>query len=122
MQRRSTPGDLYNFLEFPGGKIEEEETPEQAIVREIGEEVNITVENPLFFKLSRYKKNQKTFLFYTYLFKNKDDHNLKDWFSIEDKSYLDEIPPANLELFTDLKSFFGNDMKEFLEFEEFLWK
>ncbi len=122
MQRRLEEGDLYNFWEFPGGKIENGESPGDAIIREIEEEVSIKVDKPLFFKLFRYKNKQKTYLFYIHLFKNDEDHKLKDWFSIEDDRFYKEIPPANLQIFSDLKSFFGNDMKEFLEFEGFLWK
>lgn len=35
---------LANYWEFPGGKIAEGETPQQALVREIKEEFNCTIE------------------------------------------------------------------------------
>ena len=36
-------GDFAGGWEFPGGKIEPDETPEQALIREIQEELNVTV-------------------------------------------------------------------------------
>ena len=42
-------GKLKGGWEFPGGKIEENETPQQALVREIKEELNTEIEvGPLF--------------------------------------------------------------------------
>ena len=40
---RSPEMSLPNYWEFPGGKIEENETPEQALVREISEEFNCEI-------------------------------------------------------------------------------
>jgi 8-oxo-dGTP diphosphatase len=44
--RRTTPMDAAGRWEFPGGKVEPDESPEYAVVREVGEELGcvITVE------------------------------------------------------------------------------
>ncbi|MEX0427590.1 (deoxy)nucleoside triphosphate pyrophosphohydrolase [Nocardioides sp. DS6] len=42
--RRTTPPETAGRWELPGGKVEPEETPEAALVREIGEELGCVVE------------------------------------------------------------------------------
>lgn len=42
--RRKQGIKLAGYWEFPGGKIESGETPEECLVRELSEEMNLTVE------------------------------------------------------------------------------
>ncbi len=122
MQRRDEEGPFFNFWEFPGGNIEEGETPSEAIIREIEEEVGIKVQNPYMFKIARYDYGEKSYIFYTHLFKYDEDYKLDNWFDLDDESFWSNIPPANIDLIKSLRKFFGKEMKEYKEFEKYLWK
>lgn len=70
VQVRLEEGPLYNLLEFPGGKIEEGETPESAARREVLEEVELVIpfDSPLvLFKLQDYSSNSKNICLFAFL-------------------------------------------------------
>lgn len=52
IQKRPEGKPLAGFWEFPGGKLEIGETPEEALVRELQEELQVTTIEKAFFPLS----------------------------------------------------------------------
>ena len=68
LSKRPKNKHLGGYWEFPGGKIETDETPGQAIIREIKEELNIDINNkciaPLSFSEFDYKEFQLLLLLY----------------------------------------------------------
>jgi mutator protein MutT len=53
LAQRPLSGDLPGLWEFPGGKVEEEETPEDALVREWREEMAVTPAGPVPYSFAR---------------------------------------------------------------------
>ena len=68
LSKRPKNKHLGGFWEFPGGKVETNEVPEHALIREIKEELNIDIKNnciaPLSFSEFEYKEFQLLLLLY----------------------------------------------------------
>ena len=68
LSKRPKNKHLAGFWEFPGGKVETNEVPETALIREIKEELNININKkcvaPLSFSEFNYKEFQLLLLLY----------------------------------------------------------
>lgn len=98
--KRPEGSSLAGRWEFPGGKIELNESPEQALARELKEELGVNAEiGPLkFADTHTYGKTGILFLFYEVKFwkgevKTQQHHDLK-WVTPKELREL-ELPEAN---------------------------
>ena len=84
--------------EFPGGKIEQNESPEQALIREISEELNCFVYVDTFFDKTIYEYDFGVVHLHTFLCRLKDqnpillEHHDAKWLSISELDSLDWAP------------------------------
>jgi 8-oxo-dGTP diphosphatase len=97
MQKRESSDELNGLLEFPGGKIEQDETPIDAAIREVREETGVEL-NISKLKLNRTFENalkNKTILLNIFTYESNNEFT-SDWYKVEDMdSYFNDIPPAN---------------------------
>ena len=101
-------GDLKNGWEFPGGKIESGETEEQALKREIKEELNMQIEVGELFDVVEYDYPKFHLTMQCFLCKAisgemvLNEHQSARWL---DKTNIDSVEwlPADIELIAKLK-------------------
>lgn len=108
-QVREDDGIYHGLLEFPGGKIEENETPLEAAIREVKEEVGIDI-NSTGSRLMGIYTNQiqdRTILLNVFLFPDQDSlKNRGEWLRIEkgnlSSPFKGKIPGPNHQIIDDL--------------------
>ena len=102
MQTRQSSDELQGLLEFPGGKVEEDESTLEAVVREVSEETGVDVpsEDVFFYKLFENEIAEKVIQLNIFLFN--DEPGLFDsagWHQLNSEAdlaqILGRIPPAN---------------------------
>jgi 8-oxo-dGTP diphosphatase len=117
MQVRTEDGPLNGYLEFPGGKIEKDESPEDAVLRELEEEIGmkLTQKSIQSFKVYPHRYPDRSVLLYFFLV-NPGGYELesKNWFKlplngdISDfiKSMDNKILEGDHQLLEDLRVYF----------------
>lgn len=108
-QVREDDGPYHGLLEFPGGKIETMERPSQAAVREVQEEVGITVDEAQANFMGIYPNELpgRTILLNVFLFPDQDSLAGKGkWLEISRENlsqpYAGQIPGPNHQIIDDL--------------------
>lgn len=109
-QPRDEKGSLYGKKEFPGGKIELDETPEEACRREVWEEVGIRIppdEKMILFKYQDYFVENKNICLFAFISRfDKLPEEKGEWLKIsyaeKSRQLQGEIPPINHIILDDL--------------------
>lgn len=109
VQTRTDDGPYHGLLEFPGGGVEASELPIEAVVREVEEEVGITISGGDGRLMGIYSNElaHKTILLYVFLFPEHLELNNKgQWLKIDrdglSSPYKDQIPFPNHKIIDDL--------------------
>ena len=110
---RTGPTYIAEHWEFPGGKVAPNETPEQALKRELEEEVGILVSHATLFERFTFEYPTKILNFYFYLV----DEWLGEPFGREgqegfwleqEELDMEQFPPANTKLIQRLLAEYKN--------------
>ena len=107
--KRKSEDDIFGGLwEFPGGKIEAGETPEECMARELKEELEIEVKVGKLIISNKHRYPNGIFELLTYKVEHisgnfvLNDHDEVKWITIDEISNYD-FPPANIPIINYLK-------------------
>ena len=110
VQKRESGDDLHGKLEFPGGKVEGDETPVTAGAREVLEETGVKVSEAELVKFKNYDFSigDKTILLMVHLYYDLEERfDPKGRYPLQSLSSMEnEIPPKNKEILVDLLEYF----------------
>lgn len=101
-------GQFKGMWEFPGGKIEEGETREEALIREVKEELDVEIHNLEFFMTIEYDYPDFHLIFHSYLCEVKKgnitllEHEASKWVNREELESVQWLP-ADIDIIKGLK-------------------
>lgn len=105
--QRAADAHMANKWEFPGGKIEQGETPEQAVIRELEEEVGIIARAPQLFDTLEYAFPDRHITLWFYLVEQWEGEpwgkevQPGSWVVLTEDD-AEKFPPANAPIITKL--------------------
>jgi mutator protein MutT len=131
MQRREPEQkeDAFRGLwEFPGGKVEGDETPKNCLVREVSEEVGVSIPQESLlklFKIHRHMYKEKEICLYVYISPFKDiPESVGEWkiLDLEEKAskQVEETLPANYAIIDELLNYLNEQVTA--KHWDILWK
>ena len=97
-----------NMWDVPGGHVEDNETPEECIVREMSEEMNLAIEDVKIFSVIEFS-DRVEYTFWKILDFNADDINLTEGQKIR---WFSESETTNLELAYGFNEIIENFFRE----------